>query len=154
MASRMIRADRQYQDIGWYLLLVLVIHFLSPCALSPQTHAKLLYQAAQAHHTPMGHCTRLAATHNPSSLLNPAQKSNTIPAQKNDTIPVCCVLVYLHRAAIVSPIHIDIPYFSLLFPLSPTVTSPAGEMQLFHPVFARHFPHSPPLYLLHTALLI
>lgn len=154
MASRMIRVDRRYQHIGWCLLLVLVIHFLSLCTLSPQVHADLLSQAARAHTNSTGHCARVVSAHNPPGSLSPAQKSNAIPAQRNGTIPGCCVLMYLHKACTVSSLHLNILYVLLSFPLSPRVSSLAGEMQLFHPVFARHFPHSPPLYLLHTALLI
>lgn len=154
MASRMIRADRRYQHLGWCLLLVFVIHFLSLCALSPQVHADLLSQAARAHTNSMGHCARVVPTHNPAGSLSPAQKNNTIPAQRNGTIPGCCVLMYLHRASIVSSIHINIPHFSLLCPLSPRVTSLAGGIQLFPLVLVLHSSYSPPLYLLHTVLLI
>jgi hypothetical protein len=82
------------------------------------------------------------------------QKSSTIPAQRSGTVPVCCALVNLHRATIISPIQIDISHLPLPLPLLPKATSLAGEMQLFHLVLALHSSHPPPLYLLHTALLI
>jgi hypothetical protein len=154
MASKRIIEKKRRRLLSGGLLLFLVIYFLSLCTLSPRVHAELLYQAAWAHHTSAGHCTLPSSAPKPPDPLSPTQKSSTIPAQRSGTIPVCCALVNLHRATTVSPIQIDIPPFSFLFSLRPKTAPLAGEMQLFHLVLALHSSHPPPLYLLHTALLI
>lgn len=154
MANRKMRTEKRHQHISWCMLLVLVVYFLSLCTLSPRVHAELLYQAAWAHHTSTGHCTLPSSAPKPPGPLSPTQKSSTIPAQRSGTVPVCCALANLHRATTVSPIQIDIPPFSFLFSLRPKTAPLAGEMQLFHLVLALHSSHPPPLYLLHTALLI
>src|SRR5262249_41371228 len=154
MASRRGIRRKRHQHIGQRLPLVLIVHFLSLCTLSPQVHADLLSQAARAPHPSVGHCTLPSSVPKPPSPLSPTQKSSTTPAQRSDTIPVCCALVLRHRATTVSPMQIGIPYLSLSFPLSPKVTPLAGAIQTLHLGLALHSFHSPPLYLLHTALLV
>jgi hypothetical protein len=154
MANRRGIRRKRHRHIGWCLLLVLIVHFLSLCTLSPQVHADLLSQAARAHHISVGHCTRPSSAPELPNPFSPAQNSSTTPAQRSGTIPVCCALMLMHRATTVSPMQIGIPYFSLLLPLSPKVTPLAEAIQAFHPAFALHSFHSPPLYLLHTALLV
>lgn len=154
MASKWIIKGKRRRLLSGCLLLVLIVHFLSLCTLSPQVHADLLSQAARAHHISVGHCTPPSSALEPPSPFSPTQKNSTTPAQRSGTIPVCCALVLMHRATIVSPMQIGIPYFSLSLLLSPKVTLLAEAIQAFHPVFALHSFHSPPLYLLHTALLV
>jgi len=154
MTSRRLRTGKRHQHLSWCLLLFLVVHFLSLCTLSPRVHAELLYQAAWAPHTSTGHCTLPSSAPKPPGPLGPTQNSSTTPAQRSDTIPVCCALVLMHRATTVSPMQIGIPYLSLSLPLSPKVTPAVGAIQTLHLAFALHSFHSPPLYLLHTALLV
>ena len=154
VAGIKIRETKRQRHLSGGLLLFLVIHFLSLCTLSPQVHAELLYQAAWAHHTSAGHCTLPSSAPKPLGPFSPTQSSSTTPAQRSGTIPVCCTLVNLHRATIVSPIQLDTPPFPFLFSLRSKTTPLAGEMQLFRLVLALHPSRPPPLYLLHTALLI
>ena len=154
MANRRGTVGKRHQHIGWCLLLVLIVHFLSLCTLSPQVHADLLSQAARAHRISLGHCTRPSSAPAPPNPFSPMQKSSTTPAQRSGTLPICCALVLMHKATTVSPLQIGIPYFSLSLLLSPKVPPAAGAIQGLHPVFALHSFHSPPLYLLHTALLV
>ena len=154
MASKRIIKGKRRRLLSGGLLLFLVIYFLSLCTLSPQVHAELLYQAAWAHHTSVGHCTLPSSAPKPPGPFSPTQNSSTTPAQRSSTIPVCCALMNLYKATTVSPIQIDIPPFPFLFPLPPKAPSLAGEMQLFRLVLALHPSRPPPLYLLHTALLI
>lgn len=154
MASKRIIKGKRRRLFNGELLLFLVIYFLSLCTLSPRVHAELLYQAAWAHHTPAGHCTLPSSAPKPPGSLGPTQNSSTTPAQRSGTVPVCCALALMHRATTVSPIQLDTPPFPFLFLLPPKVAPLPGEMQLFHLVLALHSFHPPPLYLLHTALLI
>jgi len=154
MANRRGIRGKRHQHIGQCLLLVLVVHFLSLCALSPRIHADLLYQAARARHTSVGHCTLPSSAPQPPGPLSPTQKSSTIPTQRSSTMPICCALANMHKVTTISPIQIDLPSFLLLLSLSPKATPLAGAMQLCHLVPALHSSHPPPLYLLHTVLLI
>src|SRR6266545_543599 len=148
MANRRGTRGKRQQHIDWCLLLVLIVHFLSLCTLSPQVHADLLSQAARAHHVSVGHCAHPSSAPAPPNPFSPAQKNSSTPAQRSGTIPVCCALVLIHRATTVSPMQIGIPYFAMSLLLSPKVTLLDEAIQAFHPVFALHSFHSPPLYLL------
>lgn len=154
MASKRIIKGKRRQLLSGGLLLFLAIYFLSLCALSPRIHAALLYQAARARHTSVGHCTLPSSAPQPPGPLSPTQKSSTIPAQRSSTMPICCALANMHKATTISPSQIDLPSFLLLLPLSPKATPLAGAMQPCHLVPALHSSHPPPLYLLHTVLLI
>ena len=154
MVNRRGTRRKRHQHIGWCLLLVLIVHFLSLCTLSPQVHAELLSQAARAHHTSVEHCTRPSSVPAFPNPFSPVQKSSTSPAQRSSTIPICCALVLMHKATTVSPLQIGIPYFSLSFLLLSPKVPLAGAIQTLHPSFALYSFHSPPLYLLHTALLV
>lgn len=154
MARGTIVTWKQQRRLSWCLLSILVVHFLSLCALSPRIHADLLYQAARARHTSVGHCTLPSSAPKPPGPPSPTQKSSTIPAQRSSTIPICCALANMHKATTISPSQIDLPFFLLLLPLSPKATPLAGALQLCHLVPALHSSHPPPLYLLHTVLLI
>lgn len=154
MASKRIIEGKRRWLLSGGLLSFLVVYFLSLCTISPRVHADLLYQTARAHRTAAGHCALPSSARKPPGLLSSTQKSGTIPAQRSSTIPICCALVNMHKATTMSPIPIDILLILLSFSLPPKATVLVGEMQSPHISPVLHSCHSPPLYLLHTALLI
>jgi hypothetical protein len=146
------KIGKQIRYLSKGLLLILVVHFLSLCTLSPQVHAALLYQSARALHSPTGHCALPSSGH--SGPLSPTPTSNTTPAQESNAHPACCAVVFMHKATTISPIQVHIPFFLSTLFLSARAPSPSEEMPPLPLMPTRDSASPPPLYLLHAVLLI
>ena len=146
MVSRRSGTRKRQRPLRWALVAFLGVHFLSLCTISPRVHADLLRQATQAHHTSAGHCSFPAAA---SQSASP----HTTDRERNRG-PVCCDLEQAHKAAIASPIQIAPSPLPALAPVLVDADTLTQGIPQLHPVRALHSSHPPPLYLLHTVLLI
>src|SRR5215510_2072510 len=146
MSSRERRARTLQQYLSGGLLPCVVVYFLSLCTLSPSVHADLLSRAAQAHRNTFHHCAP-PSTASESPAPPPASHRGT-------TTPLCCTLTEGQKAISTSSVQTDLSPL-LLLTLLPSNADAFGqgacELHTFHTL---HSSHSPPLYLVHTVLLI
>lgn len=146
MVSRRIRTRKQVRPLRWALVAFLGVHFLSLCTISPRVHADLLRQATQDHQTSARHCSHPSAA--------PPTAGPLVPDPDRTALPMCCELMGASKATIDSPLQTTpAPLLALTCSL-PDSGLLAEEVQSLHRVQALHSSRPPPLYLLHTALLI
>jgi hypothetical protein len=146
MVSRRIGTRKRQRPLRWGLVAFLSAHFLSLCTISPRVHADLLRQATQAHHTSAGHCSFPAAAPQTASPFTADHEKNREPA--------CCDLEQANKAASISSIQTAPPPLPALAPVLVDADTLARGVPQLPPVRVLHSSHPPPLYLLHTALLI
>jgi len=145
MASSGKRKEKQRQYLRSGITLLLATYFLNLCTLNPHLHAATVPDQSQQAQT--GHCAR---------PFVPPQASDSHPvSHKRRTEPLCCELRGAQSKALrVAPTQIDASLLPLIIFLPPAVAGLTGGVQFLPLIQAEHFSHPPPLYLLHSALLI
>lgn len=139
------KAIRRSHFLSWGLLTFLLFYFSSLCVLSPQAHAALILQTAQNQHSTR-HCPA------PASVRD--ARDSRSPGQQDTRLPVCCAVVSMYKATIPASFPVD------LFPVVVATSQPSKtfhvtwEVSSHDPLHSDYTPHSPPLYLFHTVLLI
>jgi len=147
MACAGIAARTRKQRFSWGVLLSATVYFLNLCTLNPLVHAETLHHTTQTKHLAAGHCSAPSAA--------PQTATPSAPVHPEKTIPLCCDLRGMHnRGTYESSFQIDVSLFGTFALLPPNVAYVSEEEQSL-PIFqAVHSFHPPPLYLLHTILLI
>jgi len=145
VTSTSVKKKTQQRCLSWGMLLSIAVYFLNLCTLSPRVHAETLRHTIQTKHLTAGHCSTPATA--------PQTAAPSSADQERKTTPLCCDLRGMHnRATSDSPTQADIAplHVCSLFLLDLV----SGKEQLVHILQAQYYSHSPPLYLLHAALLI
>lgn len=137
---------RRSRFLSWGLLTFLLPYFLSLCVLSPQAHAALILQASRNQH----HTTRYCPA--PVSMRDVRDSGSS--GQQDTQLPVCCEVVSLQKTIKSASFLVDFfsPVVVLSLPLK-TVRVP-WDVSSHSPRRSDSSPHSPPLYLFHSILLI
>lgn len=146
MASSSRSTRKREYPFTWGMVLLLTVHFLSLCTISSAVHADLILQAVSTQHTTVGHCSFPSAARQTARPLSADHKKTRRP--------VCCDLERTHKADRTSPILAVSSLLPALASLLRDTDARVWDVTLLHPIHTLPSSHSPPLYLLHTALLI